>query len=873
MTAVSSPSIFHQRLTTFQSDSGAKQDFNTHEKFNDCRKGLHPYCHFATASHRKFTVQNEVCANVKRCSNWQRDSCCALANDENQGIRVRQERQQGVFVRIILQLIGILWVCFLGALSAEAQRVRGELHIEVHDLQGAAVAPSGELVSEANQFRRTFVTGPDGHYVAQDLPFGVYRLSLRAEGFAPWINLVEIRSEVPVRASIALGVAPVTTQVQVNDSATLVDANRTGTIYSVGQQAIEESLAARPGRSLSDLVNDQPGWLYEGNGTLHPRGSEYDVQYVFDGLPMTQNRSPAFAPAFDADEVESMRVLTANFPAEYGRKLGGIIEVTTTKDAPRGFHGQFDAGGGSFSTVTATAAFSYSAGKNRFSASGNGFHTDRYLDPPVQNNFTNRGNAGGFSVSYERDFSDRDRLRFTANHNAVRFLVPNELVQQQALQRQDITNKETTGQIFFQHTISPSLFLNFSGSVRDASSTVTSNPFSTPVLVAQDRGYREGYVRGDLAGHHGHHDWKAGVDSIFSAVHEALQYTVTDSSQFDPGTQTPFQLAGRRWDIEPSAYVQDHWHRGNWNVSAGLRFDHYGFVVHESAWSPRVGVSRYVPSLNLLVHASYDRVFQTPAMENLLLASSPEFVSVAPVVLRLPVRPARGNYYEAGITKSFLGKLRLDANVFRRDFRNYSDDDVLLDTGVSFPIAFAKARIAGQELQLAVTRGGRFSGYLSYANQSGIGQGPITGGLFLGDDAANALTDTSRFAVSQDQRNTARARVRFQAERRVWLAIGAQYGSGLPAEIGSADVTGLLAAFGPQILSRVNLQRGRVRPNFSLDAAAGAELFRSEQRSATVQIQAANLTDRLNVINFESLFSGTAVAAPRSVSARVKFSF
>jgi hypothetical protein len=34
-----------------------------------------------------------------------------------------------------------------------------------------------------------------------------------------------------------------------------------------------------------------------------------------------------------------------------------------------------------------------------------------------------------------------------------------------------------------------------------------------------------------------------------------------------------------------------------------------------------------------------------------------------------------------------LGRLRLDANVFRRDLRNYSDDDVLLDTGVSFPIA------------------------------------------------------------------------------------------------------------------------------------------------------------------------------------------
>jgi hypothetical protein len=777
-----------------------------------------------------------------------------------------------MFAKKTPKLVGILALIFLCVGSAEAQRVRGELHIEVHDPQGAAVAPSGELVSEANQFRRTFLTTPDGHYVAQDLPFGVYRLSLRAEGFAAWSNLIEIRSEVPVRASITLGVAPVTTEVQVSDSATLVDQSRIGSIYSVGQQAIDEQLAPQPGRGLSDLVNDQPGWLYEANGIVHPRGSEYDVQYVFDGLPLTQNRSPAFSPAFDADDVESVRVLTATFPAEYGRKLGGIIEVTTAKDMPGGLHGQLDASGGSLRTVAGSGALSYAAGKNRFFVSGDGFHTDRYLDPPVLANFTNRGTARGFFTSYERAFSDRTRLRITVSRNDVRFLVPNELAQHDVLQRQDVTSRETTGQIYFQHTISPTLFLSFSGSVRDASATLTSNPSSTPVIVSQDRGYREGYGRGDLAGHHLHHDWKAGVDSIFGPVHEGLQYAITNFAPFDPRTKSPFAFVDRKWNIEPSAYVQDQWHSGNWNVSAGVRFDHYRLVIRESAWSPRVGVSRYVPLLNLLVHASFDRIFQTPALENLLLASSPQVVSIEPVVLRLPVRPARGNYYEAGITKSFLGKVRLDANVFRRDFHNYSDDDVLLDTGVSFPIAFQKARIEGEEVQVAVPRWGRLSGYMTYANQSGIGQGPITGGLFLGDDAVNALRDTRKFAVSQDQRNTARARVRFRAERRIWLAMGAQYGSGLPAHAGG-DLSTLVAQFGAAILSRVNLERGRVRPNFSLDAAAGAELFRKEQRSATIQIQVENLTERLNVINFESLFSGTAVAAPRSVSARMKLAF
>jgi len=763
---------------------------------------------------------------------------------------------------------------FLCALSARAQRVRGELRLEVHDPQGTAVAPSGELVSAGNGFRRSFATGSDGRYVAKDLPFGVYRLSLQAEGFAPWSDLVEIRSEVPVRVAVVLGVAPVTTQVQVNDSATLVDPYATGSLYSIGRQSIEEYNTAQPGRELLDLVDEQPGWLYEANGVLHPRGSEYDVQFVVDGLPLTQNRSPAFAPSFDAGDVESLRVLTASFPAEYGRKLGGVAEVTTKKDVQRGWHGRFDAGGGSFSTLNGAAGISYAREAERFSVSGEGFHTDRYLDPPVLANYTNRGNASGFSASYESDFSTSDRLRVSVTHNVVRFLVPNELVQQQAGQRQDIENAETSGQIYFQHTISPELFLSFSGSVRDASATLTSNAQATPVIVSQDRGYREGYVRADLAGHHGHHDWKTGVDGIFMPVHEALQYAITDPTQFDPGTQLSFQFPNqRKWDVEPSTYAQDQMRAGRWNISAGLRFDHYGFVVNESAWSPRIGVSRFVPGLDLLLHASYDRVFQTPAVESLLLASSPRLDAISNSVLRLPVRPGRGNFYEGGMTKALFGKLRLDANIFRRDFRRYSDDDVLLDTGVSFPIAFAKARIIGEEIRLEIPQWGRFSGYLSYANQSGIGEGPITGGLFLGNDAANALTNTSKFAVTQDQRNSLRARVRFQAPRRAWLAMGAQYGSGLPADIGNAKISDLLAAFGQQILDRVNLARGRVRPNFSLDAAAGAEIYHKESRSAALQIRVANLADRLNVINFASLFSGTALGEPQRVSACLRLTF
>jgi hypothetical protein len=56
-------------------------------------------------------------------------------------------------------------------MSIHAQRVRGELRVEVRDPQGAAVAAGGELVSDVNQFRRTFQVTADGSYIARELRF------------------------------------------------------------------------------------------------------------------------------------------------------------------------------------------------------------------------------------------------------------------------------------------------------------------------------------------------------------------------------------------------------------------------------------------------------------------------------------------------------------------------------------------------------------------------------------------------------------------------------------------------------------------------------------------------------------------------------
>jgi hypothetical protein len=59
------------------------------------------------------------------------------------------------------------------------------------------------------------------------------------------------------------------------------------------------------------------------------------------------------------------------------------------------------------------------------------------------------------------------------------------------------------------------------------------------------------------------------------------------------------------------------------------------------------------------------------------------------------VRPSIGNFFEVGFSKRLLSTFRVDAAHFRRTMTNFADDDLLLNTGVSFPIAFRRADIRG----------------------------------------------------------------------------------------------------------------------------------------------------------------------------------
>jgi hypothetical protein len=750
----------------------------------------------------------------------------------------------------------------------------GELRLRVTDPSGRGVKTAVHIVSEASQYRTTLQTDELGSLDVRHLPFGNYQLEVDPPGFAPVSESLVIHSSLLTTYLIQLKLPTVSQSVTVSGADTLIDPEQAGSVNHIGSDFLQHRISSIPGRSLQDLVNAQPGWLYEGNAVLHPRGSEYQTQFVVDGIPLTDNRSPSFGPEIEADDVQSMSIYTAGIPAEYGRKMGGVVELNTLQDAQPGLHGEVALSGGSFATAGAFAKGMYGWGKNTVGGSANGSMTDHYLNPVVPQNYSNTGTLGDFSARYERQLTPNDHLGLSVRHDLSRYDLPNEQVQQAAGQRQTADNIETMGIASYEHIFSSHMLAELRGMVRDNANDFNSNAQSTPIEVFQNNRFREGYFRGTLTANRGRQEWKFGFESDNTFLHENFNYIITDPTQFNPDTPLTFSFAGTRPDLEQSVFAQDLIRLGNWTINAGIRWDHYQLLLNKQAVEPRFAISRYFSSAGLVMHFSYDRVFQTPSFENILLSSSTTIESLDPTnFLRLPVQPSVGDYYEGGLTKVLFGKVKLDANYFRRFVNNYADDDQIDNTTISFPIAFRKSIIYGAEGKIDVPDWHRFSGFLSYSYTVGNAWFPVTGGLFLGNDAANAESQLNgHFPDTQDQRNTVRGRVRYQLKPRLWVAGGVQFDSGLPFEF-DGDPETVLAEYGQQVLNRINFNRGRIYPVFQVNASAGADLYHSDRMTMRLQADGQNLNNVLNVIDFGGLFSGNAIGPSRSFALRLTTNF
>ena len=213
-------------------------------------------------------------------------------------------------------------------------------------------------------------------------------------------------------------------------------------------------------------------------------------------------------------------------------------------------------------------------------------------------------------------------------------------------------------------------------------------------------------------------------------------------------------------------------------------------------------------------------------------------------------------------------------NYFQRRVNNYADDDMLPTSAVSFPISFDHAIIYGAEAKIEVLKWWRFSGWASYSYMVGNVWFPETGGLQIGV-TPSSVPLTGHLPDSQDQRNTLRARVRYQIDKRLWIAVGADYNSGLPFEPidNNPESAANAGTYGQAVINGLNFNRDRILPHLTENISVGADLYQHERRSLRLQADCNNVSNKLEILDYGGLFSGNAIGPPRSFTFRLSARF
>jgi len=773
-------------------------------------------------------------------------------------------------------------------------------------VQGVVKDPGGALVPNAQitvtqpvtGYRQTTQTDAQGSFKLVNLPFNTYKVRAEATGFQPDEESIDLESTIPLSVELSLSLEQTTAAVTITtDNAAMLEPDRTSSDTDIGQTILERPVGAAPSRAIESIVASTPGFVTDDNGRMHPRGSESQVQYVVDGVPITDNMSAIFSTSLDARTLRTVEVLTGGIPAEFGDKLAGVINVNTRSGLEGPTQGGISFSGGSFSTGETAVDFSTHTKKLGFLTNLSASTSQRYLDPPTLDDFHNFGRTGKAFVRLDYQFDANNTLRGVFNFGGSNFQVPNRFNQELAGQDQRQRLRDNSQNISFQHIFSPNTVAQFSFFHRQSNAKLISNTLSTPVVANQDRTLQNYGGIGSLSVTRGSHNIKFGGQFTITPVDEHFSFypteqfpdLVDDEGNVFPNpvnnfnAANPFVFNQSKTGRTLSAYVQDRFTVfKNLTLDLGIRYDNYKLLISEQELSPRLAVAYYIPKTQTTLRASYNRLFQPPPAENLLLASSSAAAALSPIsVLQgittvQPILPDKQNAFEAGAQQLLSKLFRLNLTIYQKRIENFSDKDQFFETGVIFPIAISSGRVTGEEVRMESTDIHGFHGFVSYANARAFGVTPIVGGLFLGEDPQDLFLHGLKFANDHDQRNEAQFQVSYNHRPSgIYASFSGRYDSGVPADVepGTTLAEFVAQGFDPRLYNEIDFQRGRVRPRTVLDFSVGADLMQKERVSLNLQFDVQNLTNELFLYNFQSVFSGTHVGYPRLFSGRLSLRF
>jgi hypothetical protein len=176
-------------------------------------------------------------------------------------------------------------------------------------------------------------------------------------------------------------------------------------------------------------------------------------------------------------------------------------------------------------------------------------------------------------------------------------------------------------------------------------------------------------------------------------------------------------------------YLQDEWRPlEHWTVNLGARFDSYDGVLHESQWSPRLGLVIELDG-GTTVHAGYARYFTPPATEKISAETINLFAGTTgapPSTENIAVRSERSHYFDLGIMTHLTSHLTLGMDGYYRKITDLGDEGQFGPAVLFAPFNYARGRSLGIETTLG-WRHDVTSAYLNLALGRAEGTAIVTG--------------------------------------------------------------------------------------------------------------------------------------------------
>ncbi len=228
-----------------------------------------------------------------------------------------------------LSLLSALLFLLLGSKTASAVELTGQLRGTVTDPEGLAV-PGVLLTLNAPQMQgaRQEQADDEGRFRFTGLPVGDYSLRAELAGFGVQEVSLRIQSGLTTTANLTLTPAVAGEELVITDRAPTVDVSTTRTGLVMSKEMLRDLPNA--GRDYQSAMGFAPGVNDNGTGNPNVRGGlSFSNQYYVDGVNTTDPLTNTFSANMNFDVIEEIQVITGGMDAEYGRSLGGAVNVVT----------------------------------------------------------------------------------------------------------------------------------------------------------------------------------------------------------------------------------------------------------------------------------------------------------------------------------------------------------------------------------------------------------------------------------------------------------------------------------------------------------------------------------------------------------------